>query len=221
MLDYPFPVVIAIVSIAAFAVAAAVLWLLLRAPVGARLVAQPSDARWHAQPTPTFGGVGIFAGFVAGVAVGARSGRRRVERRARRDPRGRHDRLRCRAHRRPLAPEPDRQARGSDHGSGGRPGQRPERRDRRQRRTRVGDRAALAGRDHERVQPAGQHGRPGGDARRRLVRLLRDRRADRARERHRPGPRPRARPCVRRLPPVQPQATAGRRSLHGRLRQPW
>ena len=59
MLDYPFPVVIAIVSIAAFAVAAAVLWALLRAPVGARLVAQPSDARWHAQPTPTFGGVGI------------------------------------------------------------------------------------------------------------------------------------------------------------------
>ena len=69
MLDYPFPVVIAIVSIAAFAVAAAVLWLLLRAPVGARLVAHPSDARWHAQPTPTFGGVGIFAGFVAGVAL--------------------------------------------------------------------------------------------------------------------------------------------------------
>ncbi len=69
MLDYPFPVVIAIVSIAAFVVAAAVLWSLLRSPVGARLVAAPSGERWHTQPTPLFGGVGIFAGFVAGVLL--------------------------------------------------------------------------------------------------------------------------------------------------------
>jgi UDP-GlcNAc:undecaprenyl-phosphate GlcNAc-1-phosphate transferase len=74
MLDYPFPVVIAIVSIAAFSVAAAVLWLLLRSPLGARLVAVPSDERWHGQPTPTFGGVGIFAGFVAGIALALASG---------------------------------------------------------------------------------------------------------------------------------------------------
>ena len=65
-LDYPFPVVNAIVAIAAFSSAVAVLWLLLRSPVGARLVAVPSDERWHEQPTPTFGGVGIFAGFVGG-----------------------------------------------------------------------------------------------------------------------------------------------------------
>ena len=65
----------AIVAIAAFPVTAAVLWLLLRSPAGARLVAVPSDARWHDQATPTFGGVGIFLGFVGGVllslAVGA------------------------------------------------------------------------------------------------------------------------------------------------------
>jgi UDP-GlcNAc:undecaprenyl-phosphate/decaprenyl-phosphate GlcNAc-1-phosphate transferase len=66
--------VIAIVSIAAFAVAAAVLWLLLRAPVGARLVAVPSDTRWHEQPTPLFGGVGIFAGFLAGIALALATG---------------------------------------------------------------------------------------------------------------------------------------------------
>jgi UDP-GlcNAc:undecaprenyl-phosphate GlcNAc-1-phosphate transferase len=61
--------VIAIVSIAAFAVAALALWLLLRSPVGARLVAVPSDQRWHDQPTPLFGGVGIFAGFLASVSL--------------------------------------------------------------------------------------------------------------------------------------------------------
>src|SRR5688572_4751079 len=74
MLDYPFAVVNAIVSIAAFAVAAAVLWLLLRVPAGARLVAIPSDERWHAEATPTFGGVGIFAGFAAGVLVALAAG---------------------------------------------------------------------------------------------------------------------------------------------------
>ncbi|HEU5263503.1 MAG TPA: hypothetical protein VFU34_02625 [Gaiellaceae bacterium] len=65
----------AIVAIAAFPVTVAVLWLLLRSPATGRLVALPSDERWHEQPTPTFGGVGIFAGFVGGVllafAVGA------------------------------------------------------------------------------------------------------------------------------------------------------
>ena len=65
----------ALVAIAAFPVTAAVLWALLRSPLGARLVAVPTGERWHEQETPTFGGVGIFAGFVAGVllalAVGA------------------------------------------------------------------------------------------------------------------------------------------------------
>jgi len=59
----------AIVTIAAFPLTVAVLWSLLRSPAGARLVAVPSDERWHEQPTPTFGGVGIFAGFLGGVAL--------------------------------------------------------------------------------------------------------------------------------------------------------
>jgi len=65
----------AIVAIAAFPVTFAVLWALLRAGAGRRLVAVPTGERWHDRPTPTFGGVGIFAGFVAGVlaalAIGA------------------------------------------------------------------------------------------------------------------------------------------------------
>ena len=74
MVDYPSPVVNAIVAIAALSVSAAALWLLLRSSVGARLVAVPSDARWHEQPTPLFGGIGIFAGFAAGVLVALAAG---------------------------------------------------------------------------------------------------------------------------------------------------
>ena len=64
----------AIVSVAAFGVAAAVLWLLLRSGAGGRLLAVPSDHRWHERETPTFGGVGIYAGFVAGLALALASG---------------------------------------------------------------------------------------------------------------------------------------------------
>ncbi len=75
MLDYPSQAVDAIVAVAAFPLTVAVLWLLLRSPAGGRLVAVPTDERWHEQPTPTFGGVGIFAGFVGGIllalAIGA------------------------------------------------------------------------------------------------------------------------------------------------------
>ncbi len=59
----------AIVAIAAFVVTAAVLRLLLRSSVGRRLVAVPTDERWHEETTPTFGGVGIYAGFVGGVLL--------------------------------------------------------------------------------------------------------------------------------------------------------
>jgi UDP-GlcNAc:undecaprenyl-phosphate/decaprenyl-phosphate GlcNAc-1-phosphate transferase len=52
-----------------------VIWALLRSPVARRLVAVPSADRWHADSTPSFGGIGIFAGFTVGfwaaVAVGA------------------------------------------------------------------------------------------------------------------------------------------------------
>jgi UDP-GlcNAc:undecaprenyl-phosphate GlcNAc-1-phosphate transferase len=59
----------AIVTLAAFPVAALVLWTLLRSHVGERLVAEPTDERWHGRATPLFGGVGIFAGFVVGVLL--------------------------------------------------------------------------------------------------------------------------------------------------------
>ncbi len=59
----------AIVAIAAFPVTFAVLWALLRTPLGGRLVAHPSGERWHAEATPTFGGVGIFMGFAAAVGL--------------------------------------------------------------------------------------------------------------------------------------------------------
>ena len=59
----------AIVTLAAFPVAAFVLWTLLRSRLGERLVAEPTGKRWHEHATPTFGGVGIFAGFVAGVLI--------------------------------------------------------------------------------------------------------------------------------------------------------
>jgi UDP-GlcNAc:undecaprenyl-phosphate GlcNAc-1-phosphate transferase len=65
----------AIVTIAAFPVAALVLWTLLRSALGERLVAVPTGERWHERATPSFGGVGIYGGFAAGVllaiAVGA------------------------------------------------------------------------------------------------------------------------------------------------------
>ena len=65
----------AAVAIAAFPVAALVLWTLLRSGLGERLVAVPSGERWHERATPSFGGVGIFFGFAAGIllaiAVGA------------------------------------------------------------------------------------------------------------------------------------------------------
>jgi UDP-GlcNAc:undecaprenyl-phosphate/decaprenyl-phosphate GlcNAc-1-phosphate transferase len=64
----------AIVAIAAFPVTVAVLWGLLRSRLGDRLVAHPSGERWHDAPTPTFGGIGIFAGFAAAVALALATG---------------------------------------------------------------------------------------------------------------------------------------------------
>ena len=64
----------AIVTLAALPVAALVLWALLRSDVGRRLVAEPTGERWHEKTTPTFGGVGIFAGFAAGVLIAVAAG---------------------------------------------------------------------------------------------------------------------------------------------------
>jgi UDP-GlcNAc:undecaprenyl-phosphate/decaprenyl-phosphate GlcNAc-1-phosphate transferase len=64
----------AAVCFVALPVAAATIWALLRSPLAVRIVAAPRRDRWHDRPTPTFGGVGIFAGFAAAVllAVAAR-----------------------------------------------------------------------------------------------------------------------------------------------------
>jgi UDP-GlcNAc:undecaprenyl-phosphate GlcNAc-1-phosphate transferase len=63
----------AAVTIAAFPVAALVLWALLRSHavgrLGGRLVAEPTGERWHDQATPSFGGVGIFLGLIAGLGA--------------------------------------------------------------------------------------------------------------------------------------------------------
>jgi UDP-GlcNAc:undecaprenyl-phosphate GlcNAc-1-phosphate transferase len=64
----------AAVAIAALLVTFAVLSVLLRSPVGGRLVAVPSGERWHERPTPMFGGVGIFAGFAVGIFVALATG---------------------------------------------------------------------------------------------------------------------------------------------------
>jgi UDP-GlcNAc:undecaprenyl-phosphate/decaprenyl-phosphate GlcNAc-1-phosphate transferase len=64
----------AAIAIAALPVTFAVLWGLLRSGIGARLVSVPTGERWRERPVPTFGGVGIFAGFVAGVLVAVAAG---------------------------------------------------------------------------------------------------------------------------------------------------
>jgi UDP-GlcNAc:undecaprenyl-phosphate GlcNAc-1-phosphate transferase len=66
--------VTALVTLAALPVAALTLRTLLRSPLGGRLVAEPTGERWHARATPTFGGVGIFAGFAAAVLLAAAVG---------------------------------------------------------------------------------------------------------------------------------------------------
>jgi UDP-GlcNAc:undecaprenyl-phosphate GlcNAc-1-phosphate transferase len=64
----------AVAVVAALPVTVGVLWALLRTSLGARFVAVPSGQRWHERETPTFGGIGIFAGFVAGVLAAVLTG---------------------------------------------------------------------------------------------------------------------------------------------------
>jgi len=64
----------ALVAAAALPVAALVLAGLLRADLGGRLVAAPSGERWHERATPSFGGLGIFAGLCAGVGLAIAAG---------------------------------------------------------------------------------------------------------------------------------------------------
>ena len=69
----------AAVTIAALPAAYLVVRALLRSSLGERLVAVPTGERWHERPTPTFGGVGIFCGFVIGVIAAAPRRRRRAD----------------------------------------------------------------------------------------------------------------------------------------------
>jgi UDP-GlcNAc:undecaprenyl-phosphate/decaprenyl-phosphate GlcNAc-1-phosphate transferase len=63
------------VAIIALPAASAVIWLLLHSPVASRLKTIPTGDRWSNAPTPSLGGIGIFAGFTIGLwgaaAVGA------------------------------------------------------------------------------------------------------------------------------------------------------
>jgi UDP-GlcNAc:undecaprenyl-phosphate GlcNAc-1-phosphate transferase len=200
----------ALVAMTALAVSLAVLWLLLRSSIGARLVAVPSDERWHEQATPTFGGVGIFAGFAAGVGValaggvidwsnelgGILAGVTIVF------VAGLVDDLR---HLSPIAKLAAQITAAVIVLASGL-------------NVEIVGNDVLAwtigllwlDRDHERVQPSRQHGRARCDARGRRVRLLRDRRVDRARERDGAGAGAGARTRVRRLLPfnLRPQRGA-------------
>ena len=66
-------------ALIALPISAIVIWALLRSPLAHRLIAHPTGERWSEHTTPTFGGVGIFAGLAGGIlaaiAVGGFHGR--------------------------------------------------------------------------------------------------------------------------------------------------
>ena len=62
------------VTLAALPAAFFVIRALLRSPLGGRLVAEPTGERWHGSTTPTFGGIGIYCGFIAGIAAAVLTG---------------------------------------------------------------------------------------------------------------------------------------------------
>jgi len=59
----------ALAAVIAFPVAALTVWGLLRTSLGQRIVATPSEDRWHDADTPSFGGIGIYLGLLAGIAA--------------------------------------------------------------------------------------------------------------------------------------------------------
>jgi UDP-GlcNAc:undecaprenyl-phosphate/decaprenyl-phosphate GlcNAc-1-phosphate transferase len=69
----------AAVAVVALPISAIVIWALLRSSLAHRLIAHPTGERWSEHTTPTFGGVGIFAGLAGGIlaaiAVGGFHGR--------------------------------------------------------------------------------------------------------------------------------------------------
>ena len=204
----------AAVTIAALPVAALALWALVRAPAAARLVALPTGERWHERADADVRRRRhLRAGFVGRGRAGHRGRRGRVRRgELGRDPRGLHDRLRRRARRRPPSPEPDREARRADRRRGDRARERP--------------RVEIVGERRPRVRRSALLWLVGITNAFNLLdnmdglaatlatvacALLRDRRGDRARERHSCScSRSRSAFACARLPSVQPPA--GRRA---------
>jgi UDP-GlcNAc:undecaprenyl-phosphate GlcNAc-1-phosphate transferase len=62
------------VALIAFPVTVAVLAALLHSPLPQRMLAPPTDDRWHERATPVLGGIGIFAGFSAGLWLAVATG---------------------------------------------------------------------------------------------------------------------------------------------------
>jgi UDP-GlcNAc:undecaprenyl-phosphate GlcNAc-1-phosphate transferase len=66
--------VTAVAAIAAFPASLLTIGLLLRGPMSRRVVAAPTEDRWHRHDTPLLGGVGIFVGLLAGVGLAVATG---------------------------------------------------------------------------------------------------------------------------------------------------
>src|SRR5205823_67261 len=66
--------VTAVAALTALPASVLTIGLLVRSPLGRRVVAAPKADRWHRRDTPLLGGVGIFAGLLVGVGVAVASG---------------------------------------------------------------------------------------------------------------------------------------------------
>jgi UDP-GlcNAc:undecaprenyl-phosphate/decaprenyl-phosphate GlcNAc-1-phosphate transferase len=66
--------VTAVAALTAFPASVLTIGLLVRTPLGRRVVAAPKADRWHRRDTPLLGGAGIFAGLLVGVGVAIASG---------------------------------------------------------------------------------------------------------------------------------------------------
>jgi len=64
----------ALPALAAFPIAALVIWALLRSPLRSRLTKRPSGERWRSEATPLVGGPGIAVGFFLAVALAIATG---------------------------------------------------------------------------------------------------------------------------------------------------
>ncbi len=213
------PAVNLLVAIAAAPIAFMTIAGLLHWPRALALFgADPRPDRWHTSPTPAFGGIGIFAGFVAAVAAATALGPVGICGRAGRRSRGRRDRLRVRIARRHHPAPPGCEARGPDSGRDRRSAELHLGRVRLELDARLGARDRVARRADERLQPARQHGRPGRQPRHRRRIVLRPVGGVRRPEPRHLHRRDESRARTRRVPSLQPTAQRTGPCLHGRLR---